>query len=441
MGKHKLEDYFKERLGQHQEPIDKDALWDSLGLDEGAKRDRPVWFRLLGLGLIIVIGLGSYFYWQEEGRSAIEYTEIKNSQEGIFSSTTHREAEPVLKENGEVVVDNDEANELKPISISSTLEKEELGPLVSDDKFGKRELEASTISTLSEFRIERKGSVTAAATSSLPNKLRRNHLHKNKENQIRTQSTLISNLYDLGSTYPKLIHRDIFSHAIKDDYVTSPSQQRWSIGGYAMLFKTKRTLGALRSSIPLQNYLLEREASETALETFIVGGYMQRQLTSNAYLKLGLEYQSITERFQKASIVDTTFTENAVAFNAKVLKEALTFNNHRLISIPLSMGYIAGFGKWRIVTELSSIFTLNQSFEGLFLEAENTLTQNTDHFNTGLSLAGRVAVGVSYSYDDNWTFSFLPTYQQHFQSSTRSNTGYEQKYRLLGSQLTAQYGF
>lgn len=450
MGRHKLENYFGDRLSQHKEHIDKDELWNSLGLDEEPKREKPVWFRLFGVGLIIIVlGLGSYLYVNRDGSSVNGNTKIESPQEAVYTKKNDNVTEYVFKD--EVgFIDNDVSSpDSKPALIRNTFEKQAtVRTFVSRTFPDKMEVKTSLIVTTTEINTEPNSS-SSLRTSSLSSDIAETkNLQSIEMTHLSIESRLISSLYAVKSIQPRLIHRDVFSHSINDSYLTSQlftcrslKEQLWSIGGYAMLFKTNRTLDALSSSTPLQNYLEEREASETVLETLIVGGFLRRQIASNTYLKLGLEYQSITERFENVSIVDTSFTENAVAFNAKVLKEARTFNSHRLINVPLTLGYTTNFGKWNIIAELSPVFTLNQSFGGLFLEADNTLTQNTSTFKTGFSVAGRVAIGISYRHNDNWTFAFLPTYQQHFQSFARADSGYEQKYSLFGSQLVAKYGF
>jgi len=46
-----------------------------------------------------------------------------------------------------------------------------------------------------------------------------------------------------------------------------------------------------------------------------------------------------------------------------------------------------------------------------------------------------------YSYDDNWSFYFMPTYQRHFGSFAKSGVGYDQIYAMMGAQLGVKYGF
>lgn len=63
MGKHKLEEYFRDRLSQHEETLDKNELWESLGLEPEPQRRKPFWmYWLVGSGLSLLIGFAIFSY-------------------------------------------------------------------------------------------------------------------------------------------------------------------------------------------------------------------------------------------------------------------------------------------------------------------------------------------------------------------------------------------
>lgn len=218
--------------------------------------------------------------------------------------------------------------------------------------------------------------------------------------------------------------------------VSGGSGTPFSMGAYGGIYKTYRTLSDLGET----GYVKSRDSLETVLETFTTGAYLRMDVTEHTYVKLGMEYQSIAERLQYAFIADSTITENVVEFNATVLKEWRNYNHHRLVNVPLTIGYEINLGQWHLVAEGTSVVSVRKSFSGLMLDRGGELSSGVDQFSTGMSFAGRLALGIGYELE-NLSFHCLPTFQKHFGSFSEITTGYDQEYQMLGIQLGVNYHF
>jgi len=90
MEKHNLEEYFNRRISEHSELIDKDELWDNLGLEKNKKSKKAIW---LWFGILFIcfaicgFWVKSYLHNQEN----LVSREVDNRNDNITKNTRQKE--------------------------------------------------------------------------------------------------------------------------------------------------------------------------------------------------------------------------------------------------------------------------------------------------------------------------------------------------------------
>jgi len=456
MRKQKIEDYFRKRLGEDEVFIDKNELWDSLGLEKEEKDRAPIWFLLSGfLGLIMLVVIGYYFMDSKGDASALE----ANSSHEYLDQLISKNSKTKTKE-----IEAPAANSIQKENLPTEVETELVAtPLTTSNQIQTTSQDLRTTTTITketEFETAVNPSllnVTGQITNAVPKESNfslqntraqlpkfLNGFEEQKEVQVQKQKALF-NPAKLNASVPSLLeisprvrpaYVPLFSLPKKIPIVIARAEKNWHVGAYTGVYYTQRNLEGRDTT----SYLDDRENYESSLETVTAGVFMQRDFNENSYFKIGLEYQSINEKFEYASLGDTTIYNVATGVEAKLLKEWINYNHHRLFNIPLSLGYKKKLGNWNIFSEITTVVTLRKSFSGLLLESNQRVNRNTNHFKTGASLALRYGIGISYDHGD-WNFYFMPSYQRHLGSFSKEEQGYTQGYSMLGAQLGLRYGF
>lgn len=464
MGKHKLEEYFKDRLGQHEEFIDKNELWANLGLEEEPRKKRPLWFWFFGVGLVLMTaGLGTY--------AVVDRADIIGTSGALAQDKIT--ALPVEKSlAAESIIDKSSDRSIAPVSTMSYSTEDTISNLAqintvsnqSSDNLQSRSKNSgikfkqetkSTIIQASEIKENNQQLVAASierdrsesevkiSVSIDSEKIAEKGIMADNTGTIKAAEKnfipLISKLaiLDAAQLEPE---KSLFSFS--NNNLVEPriaDRSLWSAGAYSILYITERTLQSIDTE--QESYINNRDEFETQLETFVVGGFLHRQLTDKFYVKAGLEYQAITERFDYSKFRDTTTVSNAVEYDVTILQEWKNYNRHKLFNVPLTLGYSDDFGRWGFIAEVTPIFTIRKSFDGLLLETDGSLSSNTDQFGTEFSMGGRLAIGLAYNCNEKFSIYFLPSYQMHFGSFTKATIGYEQRYSMLGVHAGVRYGF
>ncbi len=471
MGKHKLEDYFKNRLSQQEEHIDKDLLWAGLGLEDEQEKKKPIWmFWLLGLFFALVLATLILYADNSVDEQALivenestEQLDLNESMEQGFIDETNIadsvednpitesinvHSSQIIKSQANTTVQNKKLEEVKNddnnafsqdnkvVSIAVNISKTNInsgegenGFLPNDEAIDQEELPLRTVKQDNINYTQGQNNNSGAVAQ--------NNVNKEfiEENRMLLS---VDNLATIGlSTFnqskdPLRISNESLIQPIDEQ------RNRWSIGSYAILYKTTRTLIGTDKN---QEYINARNNTERSLETFVAGGFLEYKVTRHNYLRLGIEHQSISERFDFSTEADSSYLKNLIAYDATVYRKWLNYNRHQLINIPITLGFNTDREKWNFMAEITPVLTIKKSFDGTFLQEESNIPENTNQFSTDFSVAGRLALGLSYQYDDHWSLSFMPSFQQHFKSFSREDAGYEQKYTMIGVQLGLKYGF
>ncbi len=237
---------------------------------------------------------------------------------------------------------------------------------------------------------------------------------------------------------------------------------RFSNGAAFTYGKGFRTLSS-KDSAP-RNYVEIRDSMETTLDAFRVNLDFVMQYKNGLYLKSGLEYGQINERFNAYIEWDSTEVEpdqlvaiyyniDGVASDRKGEGEVTTkywirkkkFNRYRSIDIPIIVGYQSKRAEdkrlgWFIEGGASVNIWFKPSGE-IFSSTDQVLDlkENADLFKTrtGISLLG--AAGLSYKVANKFSLWASPELKYNLQSITSDKNTLDQEYLNVGLRLGIRY--
>jgi len=154
-------------------------------------------------------------------------------------------------------------------------------------------------------------------------------------------------------------------------------------GGYSFIQRR------LTTNYPqdLSEIIALRNKTESLLEAVSIGTDLRYKTKSGFYAKVGLEYLSINERFNwssqdfkeelvedvvvysyVSSVGDTTNTTGNVSGFRSIDKTWVNYNNHKMLSLPLSFGYTSkNRGPWSFFAEGSFHLNVFYNFSGKVL--------------------------------------------------------------------------
>jgi len=486
MGQFNLDRYFKKRIESHSEEMDTDVLWDALDLEKD-KKDRPIIFWLVGLiPLLFAVGFSLYFLGQEGeaaqpssivvedfGASTNTMKNLKGSKELVLDS----KQTPADKINGTENLESRKSNikkpNIKPANDSSsrivstntktplTIKKAQSSDAYlipseenqdsGDDSLNDAAIQSNEVIVLSNPKnIE--GSGMLSLTTDQQNKsLAINHIPLLLAGSFENKSRL-----DVGPNsllFPEL--------NFQVERSSLPSLERGNhfdlnvYGGYSYI---ERSLTSNNSETTAEFNQLRNE-SETLLEAISVGADLRHKTKSGFYAKLGLEYLSINERFnwsitEEEEVVtedlirityvsaqgDTTLTTGQGLGVQPTTKTWVNYNNHRMLSVPLSLGYEYSTGPWSFFVEGSYHLNLNYDFNGRQLNDGDEVTTEPQYMNPGAKHSFALSTGIAYQVKSKMNLFVQPQFQSFLSSFTKEGEfDMEQKYMLYGLKAGVSY--
>jgi len=211
----------------------------------------------------------------------------------------------------------------------------------------------------------------------------------------------------------------------------------------------------------IADYLQNRKDTETSLDAVRIGLDLRWQHKSGFYIKPGVEYEQINERFdyvftrdtvldQADQIVATVYDINGTPSDsigtARVVErytlDKEIYNRYHSIDIPILIGYASQKNKFGWFVEGGASMNLWFKARGQIVDfagSDIRLTDNADLFKprTGISLIG--SIGLSYQLTEQFNLSLSPSIKYHLGSISSDENLIDQKYTNVGLQLGLRY--
>jgi len=124
--------------------------------------------------------------------------------------------------------------------------------------------------------------------------------------------------------------------------------------------------------------------------------------------------------------------------SVRQLDEHWTFyNNHRLLTIPLSIGYIKENNKWAYSIEGTLLTSIYNKFNGTTLAIDGSRTTNPSYLSTRVKLGYRFSLSLERQLNEHLSMYLKPSYQAY---GTSFSEGFSQKYAFMGGLIGFRYG-
>lgn len=247
------------------------------------------------------------------------------------------------------------------------------------------------------------------------------------------------------------------------DEQNDKEKSKWRVSnGIAFTYgKAYRSLSSHNSSS--FDYLKTRENSETSLDAIRGSLDFMLQHNSGFYVKTGLQYEQITERFDAYierdsvktapnQILALTYAMNGSSSTTTGNGEITTthwlqktkFNRYHSIDVPFLLGYNRQKSDKKMGWFVEGGASVNISFaaKGEIFDSNNELLildENTDLFKsqTGISLLG--AVGLTYQISDKFSLWASPDMRYRLSSISGAENVIDQRYFNLGLSVGVRY--
>ena len=432
-----FEKHAQNKIAGHSTEVDIDALWEAVEphVKPKKKKRRFLWIFFLGIGLIA----GSSIWYFTNIKNDLELSdksnypsqEINNMEEDLCETL---ETEPKIESTKE---ENLDGNEQKTASIENVLDR--------NQKFNRKHAIINEPSN--EFPDQKIGNTLRSdleERSILPKTLQGQT--ELKQNEI-AQDFIEENNWNTLDNLPNL--DIVLIHEKKEDFIFNlncgtakgddlPSKfKKWSVGLHGGVSLSLSNLDTIQS---LQNdYLDTRRNSEKLLETIHFGLTLARHFKKNWYVKSGINYARIADKFSVSNTIplpdtipnailsmtintvtnDTIFQTGELILNHARIERRTAYNNYHLFDIPVIIGYQFEKNKWSFGAEAGILINISTKRKGTIFNqeyeqgADNELydlkTDNNNWFRNNVGLRGLARLNIGYHLNENWMLHCSPT--------------------------------
>jgi len=444
MGQHDIGDYLKKRVSGHQSKVDTDAVWDKLDLNK--KKKRRGFFWVFGIGILLIGFTGLYF---------IETTGEQKLND-VNSITTQTLANDIIVNNSvsESTASKDEFSATLSESMldEPAIKRQEISLTNKHQNFQSRAMPQVVIKsnnqshskTLANNPINKISKLHSSEKSSEPSSTNLETLESlpilDPLMTINMSLPLIKTLRSTNSNLPK---RN-FLIRIADQLLPSPKikdQITFSLNSYVGIYYVDRKFKLIQNS--LNTYVSARDSTETPLEAIVAGTQFCLNHKSGMWVGLGIEYQRINEVFRTKS--SSTTTEPILSSFVFSKKENTTtekwthYNKHELYNIPLSIGYRIDLKNWTLRVSHTSLFSFKNAFSGKHLIASSGVDNISSDFYNRINFSSRIEANIQRQLAQQFRLELSPSFMIHHNSFIVPDSGYEQKYKLLGLRAALLY--
>ena len=448
----KFEDKIGQLLHQHRSEPDVDELWTAIeaGVDQinQEKKKRRPWFWVFLLGLPICAACISLIYFRGMPHSAPQPSQTsQGASKGPQTNIMQAES------------DITNAQDHLPVINSSLNTTTNSGSTISDRTL-------SLTSNAYELKLQLQNTFTSVTSPDHVNF----EQHTEETFSILNPKSSIEGPGLSPSILPgievKNIKWDIAPLAIKEisqvEYTTEvliPRIDCWKHKKANWFFLVEAGIGytgrslttALTDSVP-EALITKRNESETQLETVQAGLFVSRINRKGFEITAGINYTQINERFkfeEEHINVDYEYGIEAFVMNSNnqldtifglvplqttVTKRVINFNNHKIIDLPIIVGYhrplSRGKGSFGI---RAGIFTnIYTQTEGKIFGYRNTNFEiiESDIYKPRIGLSYYTGLSLNYPLNDRIIISLAPSVRYFPHSFTKGDYPLRQRYQV-----------
>lgn len=472
----KADDLMREKLNNYSSPL-RAGLFDAIEQkrkEEAASKSKGAWAwkaGLLGFALLLSAGLLCWQYGQSGQQQANSDTSIKTGAitntaalpVPPLENTTAANTTTIDTENDKVQnIDTDLTNGQGVASVNQTSQNvnraSTQGNLTQNPEFV-TELSENLKSKKSDLVLsttEKESSVFKANSENAFKSPDFQEENKTQQSKLAANAQQASGLKSL-SIVDQLTTRGLTEIPVVDAIAMPSIKCGWegrklyiyldAIGSLDMAFRTLTP-----KSEEFNSYAILRNRTEGMQESFSIGFRASAVTKGGLAARTGIIYSQIQEPFsERIYTTEEFYTEttdqNGVVIGRDTVVETsidkFTSNNrHRLIDIPLILGYEIDKAKYNIGLNAGTYFNVTATQQGKFLTPNSEIvdfsSNNPDRYSAfktsvGFSLYGSVA--MNYKITPTLHFIFEPYGRYFLDSFTLDGHQLEQNYFTAGMQF------
>ncbi len=477
-----------DKIQNHQVHLDKEALWQGINAKRKKKR------RFLFLLPILFLGLIASYYL---ANNLTDNSKMESLQSNVGTTESMQKREQELKEDRATIVDEiQESNtEEKSITKQNAIQTAvEDSDKINENKKTENKLTQNAQNTIVTRSLQRTEtieqrqsaqperqfpnmepttiqSIAKRNESSVPHeitltsKLSTDVPFLKNETKTEKQGTVLqdafflkgSDLYNLDSKiyayFPSLVEPIQTIEIVEN-------KNRFSLlfaAGYGYAF---RNLKSTDTIIEFDEYAELRNNAEKTLDELSIELGLKYHFTKSLYLRSGMQFAQITERFLHTDEYQNMVTERGVVFQligpngevieslegertgTQVVRDNFTFyNQYRFLDIPLSIGYHPMKGKLGVGIEAGILANISLNFDGHLYDESEVVIQPDNYFKNRIGLRYTLGFPIQYTLKENMRVFARPNFVYSNSGIQTERNSLVQKYKIARLQLGLEYAF
>lgn len=486
-----FDQFFGDKLGNYSAPVP-DGLWEKIHPEE---KDRKVvfWWRLpvaASLIFLVLLGgaMGAYF-WLKQDKKADTNSVVATPTSSINNGVTDK------KENNavpQVIAPVEPGAANKIVSPGSTLPPVNGSTGNSTDASGTPALSNTTVTNQKNRKgrgdifsnghntpfIPSANSKDLAAQQDLPPAVNSNN--GDVPGKISDGTDLVSNNIPFTLFSPAHIvrtglngiqlnsHEELFDNHHASQFksnVICPTNRGginsdWLLELYASPDLAFRSVSTTAASSP--QYMQKKDSSESMNLGFTAGIRLVKPITDNIWLKTGVQYTQMNERYiyrseneiKTTTVVtvrtiirapgDTVIVSDTSVLQTAGYKNLSVTNRYRSIDIPLTIGYQFGHEGDDIKVGINAgvIVNLSSWYQGVILDSSLAvvpLTKSNMVYKSKLGLGLYAGLSISKQLGEDMQVFFEPYFRYNLSNMTTAEAAYKQKFSLGGLSIGLRF--
>ena len=449
-----IDDIFKAGLQNHQTPIDNDALWEAINKPDRNKKWLPI-LKLLSIALLAISLTSALLLIDNSERKTdrlLQKSSIINTEKTIsyianpttaLENSAHKLQENKTESNIESVESKLEksysnTHNNNPATLPKSLNKKQTAYNSDKSRMASALDNVSAYKSRSDSFTKREIITSESNTTRSTAHNNHNTSEQNNDNKIVTSQKATAPTRALSSTKLEVIDLNIIPPLYKEShyldysrekiannkkvecYSHSKKQAIISLEGYGLV---DLVLPHMTSEPEFDDYLTKRRESQTQREGYRAGLRLKYKLPSNIYIKAGIEYGHMRERFSKETtstkseilpdqlleIIERNDTTIIIYGDALVTtistKQWRINNSYKTLGLPALIGYDYKGRKCTYGIELGAIYNFNYDFDGYLLNNAFEPEPVKDYFKSSINTS--ITGGLTLSYHINKHFDLF----------------------------------
>ena len=473
MNSDKMDKIFKNKLEEHQTPLNTDALWEKIApevIEEKKDSKKVFFFWFFGIATLSAISLWFVIGTNTPQNSIKITSSIEQTSVAKETICDEVQVDFLQSSNREQILDgNDNAKQVQKVqrrspNAISLIEKSDLSlnakhsqPNQTNAKGSEKgntkqvqnntELKpmlSHTKSNLLDTKNEKGNNANAQASENsfaekMPIAIEIKEIDSNEKSVCRPLPSILKYLTSVDTK-----ELSISIPIIEDKKVEEDSNNKKNYFSIAPFYMYERIGKSLKTNDSTYfNLLDKRKSSEKNLESFQAGININWHHHSGLYLGTGLQYTQINEKFSYYKQTSELFSSlvNLTKITTTVNKQI--YNRFKLIDIPLHAGFEFGKEKWKFSAELGVLINLKLKPSGQIFGLNETFVKynSTDNplFKRNIGVSYNASLGIGRKINDSWTVSAHLGLRYFPNSFNLEAYAIDQKYINSGLKIKCSY--